>query len=573
MVHSKSITRLGILVGLLCVVFFAWLAYTSPVSALAGEVVIAKVQVAGSTAGTSAEEFISLYNNTDHDINVTGWCLTYNVAKVACVSGQNPRTEVYLAARSTLLAMNPTLEAIIKTSLPAFRADIVFSSASNVLAATNGSLGVIDMNGTTVDLLGWGTGDASTQALPANIPAGKLINRSVLTGNILKDTANNSADFELTPLDGVYLGGGLYEIEKFDACVNTSEIELTVPEGFVTDGQGNCIQDMCGNIAGVQVVTPIGYQADGDTCTLIKIQITEVLPNVAGTDTGREFIELYNPNSFDVDLTDYAVQLGSSTKKYVFPQSTSLPSNAYIAFSDTQTGIVLPNTSASVRLLAPDGTLLHETNPYSNPKDDATWVLVNGTWQYTTIATPGAPNELAQEEVSGFGAATAENLEDCPEGKTRNPATNRCKNIETVSSALNPCAANQERNLVTNRCRKIATSTASNLAPCDKDQQRNPATNRCKKIETASATLKQCAEGQERNPSTNRCRKVGSSVTGDGLEATTENTLPSGFKYRYPVIGLLLTGLIGYGAYEYRTDIKNYAHNIKSKHRRGRPPG
>lgn len=60
---------------------------------------------------------------------------------------------------------------------------------------------------------------------------------------------------------------------------------------------------------------------------LIAPQITELLPNPAGTGTDAtdEFIELYNPNSITYDISGYTMQTGLTTKhSYIFPEGTIL---------------------------------------------------------------------------------------------------------------------------------------------------------------------------------------------------------------------------------------------------------
>lgn len=553
------------------VVIFLGAQKSVPVYALNESVVISRIQVAGAATGTSAEEYVSLYNNTSQDINVTGWCLTSNLSKISCFTTLDTRTELYISAYSSILVMNPTLEAIIKSTQPTFRADALFTSSASALAATNGSLQIIDKQTQIIDTVGWGTGVANTKAVTGNIPAGKVIKRISQNANILKDTKNNNLDFEITSMDGVYPGGGMYEYVQSDLCLNTAEIDSVIPPGFMQDDSGNCFKDLCMNIPGLQTLVPRGYTAQGGDCVLVQISITELLPNPAGTDTGKEFVELYNPNAYSTNLGGYSIQLSTSTKKYIFPESIEIDSGGYTFFSDSQLGFSLPNTSSVVRLYAPDGSLVHETVSYSSPKEDMAWALLNNGWQYTSVLTPGAPNELPSVAIDGSGSDIYEQ-DECPAGKYRNPATNRCKNIEVSTSSLTPCASDQERNPATNRCRKIVTASAT-LVPCKEGQERNLATNRCKKIDSSASTLKSCESGQERNPATNRCRKVKANTAGTGLDASSKAALINSFKYKVPLIGLLSTAFIGYGAYEYRQDLQNYIRKIRASRRRGRPPG
>lgn len=128
-------------------------------------------------------------------------------------------------------------------------------------------------------------------------------------------------------------------------------------------------------------------------------QLTELLPNPAGTGTDGtdEFIELYNSNPVGFDLTGFTLQTGAATKhSYVFPAGTSLPAKGFVAFYSGDTGLSLSNTSGQADLLDPFGNLLTESDPYGAAKDGQAWALANGTWYWTTVATPNAANVVKQ---------------------------------------------------------------------------------------------------------------------------------------------------------------------------------
>lgn len=169
----------------------------------------------------------------------------------------------------------------------------------------------------------------------------------------------------------------------------------------------------------------------------------------------------------------------------------------------------------------------------------------DGTWQWTATPQPYGENVIT--------AAVAEPA-PCPEGKYRNPDTNRCRNLEEVITDLVPCQEGYERNALTNRCRKIA-STGTSLTPCKEGQERNPATNRCRSIASAVAELLPCDEGYERNPATNRCRKVqGGNVL--GAEYPVEPYKQEGAALAtWWVVGGIAALAAGYGVWEWRREI------------------
>jgi hypothetical protein len=114
----------------------------------------------------------------------------------------------------------------------------------------------------------------------------------------------------------------------------------------------------------------------------------------------------------------------------------------------------------------------------------------------------------------------AKTIRACPEGKDRNPATGRCKRIQTQKRAskvkvAESCLVGEKKNPATGRC--ITVSNVKTAKPCLEGKERNPATGRCKNIQTQKRLppktpkvkiAKPCLEGKERNPATGRCKSI-----------------------------------------------------------------
>jgi len=507
------------------------------VFAVSENLVISLVQTSGSSSGTASQEMVLVYNSSSEDIDITGWCLAYSSAangltfsELVCVEPPDEFTEIWITANSR--ASFATSEFVDENI--GFVPDFIFSSG---LAASGGHLILRDFTNAEVDRVGWGgavlpEGDASLAH-----SAGEVLSRNLSLDDI--DTDDNSVDFSSQVLVDPVVSG-LYEVEvTIDVCPNIDGQQLTIPEGYEKlDGQ-----ELCSEI----------FYEDA------AILVTELLINAPSFDTGQEFIELYNPNDVEIDLSGYEIQLGPSySKTFEISGITILPGQ-YIAFSDLESGLTLPNSAASIRVIAPAGNIVSETDVYPTSDDDVSWSLVDDLWIFTNQITRQAVNKPfllpAVDEILGVTSVFA----PCPAGKFRNPATNRCKNIETSSSQLALCTAGQTRNPATNRCIST-TSATSQLAPCGPDQFRNPATNRCKKVSSASEALAPCAEGKERNPETNRCRNtaVASLTSSGGLptveDVAVENTSGS---INWPLILLAVIGAGGYMAYEWRSELSH----------------
>lgn len=130
-------------------------------------------------------------------------------------------------------------------------------------------------------------------------------------------------------------------------------------------------------------------------------QLDEILPNPGSprSDSTDEFIELYNSNSMPFDLSGFILQIGTTGKQYIFPAGTQLAPASFTAFFSAATHISLSNSGGQVVLLDPVGNRLSQTDVYSTAKDDQSWTLSNGKWQWTTQATPNAANKVIAPAV------------------------------------------------------------------------------------------------------------------------------------------------------------------------------
>lgn len=551
----------------LVALLFLPLVTISSVSALPTQssVLILQAQMGGEGSGTASQEFVLLYNADVVDINVTDWCVQYSSAAngvefsdVVCIGSDVEMNELWLEAGG--MVSFATTQFIEVNS--GFTPDFTFSAG---MAATGGHLRIIDSNETEIDRLGWGTATAP-EGFAADVHlAGEVLSRNLNALNV--DTDVNLADFQ-TMLILSPITSGLYEHEILvDVCLNIGDVQVEVPIGYTVDENRECYVDVCPNIDGPQIEIPDELYIPDDSVNCIEIPtelegsvlfVTELLPNAPSYDTGLEFIEIYNPNDTSVNLVGYSLQLGPSyTKEFVITDG-EIAAGEYLTFSDTESGIILPNTSATVRLVAPAGNVVSETAAYNSPADDVSWALIEDVWSFTNQITPGANNvpfiEPPVEEVEGITSV----FSPCPAGKFRNPATNRCKNIETAVSQLAPCDIDEFRNPETNRCKKIST-TSSALTPCREGQFRNPETNRCKSIAASSTELKPCDEGQERNPETNRCRKVqvlGATNDGGLPDVTDIQVESTDGQFEWPIIAATLFGATGYIGYEWRKELR-----------------
>jgi hypothetical protein len=574
-------------------IVLTFLAYIGQVSAVSSNLVISQLQLGAS--GASKHEFVQLYNNSDGELDITDWCLTYSDYKdetrvtLRCFAKPEGADGLKVPPYGNILVASQTypLPTGVATSER-------FAGSSTDLSGARGHVRISDSFGVEVDKVAWdnkaNTPPLSPEGLAATTPAvGNSIARA--GSPVLIDTDNNAMDFheqisaplssevfeyvapkeiiDLCQMDGVqetmpegydYDEAGNCELIADDVCLNIDKIQLGYPEGMLADGEKGCFVDMCLNLESLQVSVPTGYVQFEGTCTKLEdreLLVTEVFANASGADTGREYIEIFNPNSDPVPLDGYVLQIGKTFEKsYALTEvgnGEMIAPNQYLVFSD-ELGYTLLNTGSGVRLVAPAGNLVSETS-YQAPADDMSWSLFANGWQYTNQPTPGEPNvaSLVEEDVDDEEVLGVATLAPCSAGKYRHPVTNRCRNIETDANILASCEADEYRNPETNRCRKLATLASATLASCEDGYERNPDTNRCRKVaDAATSSLRPCEDGYERNPDTNRCRAAS---TSSNLPGAFQASDESASTLNWPVVGMVTSVAVGYAVYEWRREL------------------
>lgn len=537
-------------------------AQTTPPEVVA-PLLISEVQTGDLESGieNARQEFIELQSQTPDVLDVTGWKVQYfagtrtDVADGMAIpsSGREfmldgeiePYGLILLSSKDYITEADGYLET---------------TAATGWLAMGGGHIRIIDTNHQVVDRVGWGTAAQPETKATAEIPSGMSMQRYLNCETDLPiDTNDNSHDF----------------------VVNQSPNPGVLGESYINqcDADGN----------------PLPPEPPIEPCE--GIELSEILSNATGVDDGKEFIEIHNPTGEALPLLGCALRLGEGGKEFELPNQLLEP-GAYRAFYDSETGITLPNTAGGTvwLLLTSDERKV----PYPELKDDQTWALFGGPWKATLKPTPGAANQLVlpkpepepvdRDDDSGLKPCAVNqernpetnrcrlissdqpSFTSCNEGQERNPATNRCRSVLSASNSLTPCKPGQERNLSTNRCRSIV-SVASSLTPCKPGQTRNPATNRCRSTASATTAYKPCAPNQERNPETNRCRLAASAGNTLGIaEVKDVATGPVASNPRWWLAGAAVLGAIGYGAYEWRQEIKGLFGRLKQRSSSGAAP-
>lgn len=144
-----------------------------------------------------------------------------------------------------------------------------------------------------------------------------------------------------------------------------------------------------------------------------KILINEIMPNPDGTDTGNEWVELRNPNSDDIDLTDWQLDDDEGGSKPFTIKALTIPKNGYATIISGESKLSLNNDSDKVRLFDPKGVIQDEIY-YEDAKSGYSLARKDETqWYWTDFPTKGETNmeiiENVEDESPGEEKSEEEN--------------------------------------------------------------------------------------------------------------------------------------------------------------------
>ncbi|MGV9103788.1 MAG: lamin tail domain-containing protein, partial [Candidatus Thorarchaeota archaeon] len=140
---------------------------------------------------------------------------------------------------------------------------------------------------------------------------------------------------------------------------------------------------------------PITATTDaGGSATLVVLN--EFLPDPY-TLYSEEWIELYNPQDLDADLSGYILDdiTDGGTNPYTIPAGTIIPGKGFLVFYQGVTGVGLNNAGDTANLIQPDGSTIQDSYSYSSSTDDVSYGRETdggSTWTTFTSPTPGESN-------------------------------------------------------------------------------------------------------------------------------------------------------------------------------------
>jgi len=310
---------------------------------LAKELLIVEIQIGGQK---SSDDFIKIYNLTDSDIylgNHNGSYFrlvkrTQNSTKDYTIKSWSKEPGIKIPANGFYLWKNKDYTALIGEN----------SSNSQTIAKNNGvalRLGP-ENSGEIIDAVGWGDFNNvlfEDNSFPENPKAGQKLKRKNMNG-VYQDTRNNAADFYLE------------EIAKTKEQIQAKTNSVFYPQGVL---------------------------------------INEILPSPKVSDQENEWIEIFNQNDFEVDISGWQMRDISGKKSiYTFPQRTLILPKSFLVLRRKESKIVLNNDEDGLELIKPNGEITDKVS-YQSPKKGQSFNLIDGRWVWSEKLTPGLKNEVS----------------------------------------------------------------------------------------------------------------------------------------------------------------------------------
>jgi hypothetical protein len=306
------------------------------------------------------DEWIELYNNTDSPISLDGWTLEAKdgTPEINLV-GEIPAKGFFLLERTD------------DETIPNISADQIYTGA---LGNSGEKLELYDGSGNLIDQVdsssGWFSGDNSTKQTMERINS--------------KASGNDASNWQTSQNPG---GTPKAMNSEQLATNNNNNEQLTTNNKKDETAEVKIEENSQPSIPEGEVITyPSG------------IVFNEILPSPKGSDETEEWIEIFNQNDFEVDLSGWKISdtLGK-TMTYIFPTGTKISPKGFLVLNRPTTKITLNNDNDGLNLIQPSGNILDKVSFEKAPIGQS-YNKIENSWAWSDNLTPGSENVVPIEE-------------------------------------------------------------------------------------------------------------------------------------------------------------------------------
>ena len=129
------------------------------------------------------------------------------------------------------------------------------------------------------------------------------------------------------------------------------------------------------------------------------VVINEILPSPEGPDEEEEWIEFFNQNDFEVDLSGWQIQdIVGKTKIYTFLEGTKIASQGFLVLPRPESKITLNNDGDGLNLIQPDEKIV-DTITYEKAPKGESYNRIDLKWIWSSILTPGVLNQIPSPKI------------------------------------------------------------------------------------------------------------------------------------------------------------------------------
>jgi hypothetical protein len=166
----------------------------------------------------------------------------------------------------------------------------------------------------------------------------------------------------------------------------------------------------------------------------------EILPSPEGKDETEEWIELFNKNEFEVDLSGWQISdIAGSMTVYTFPEGTKIKQKGFLLISRPESKITLNNSGDGLKLMQPNGNVLDSIN-YENAPMGNSYNLIDGKRVWSGTLTPNSANILSSD-IKGDKTIAAEEKNNLDSSSAEKQLASAEKQILESKNLLPPFLA------------------------------------------------------------------------------------------------------------------------------------
>jgi len=127
------------------------------------------------------------------------------------------------------------------------------------------------------------------------------------------------------------------------------------------------------------------------------IVINEILPSPEGPDETEEWIEMFNQNNFEVNLSGWKIQdTAGRPTAYIFPEGRKISPRGFLVLHRPTTKITLNNDNEGLNLVQPDGKMIDSVSYEKAPRDQS-YNRTPAGWVWSATLTPGLKNIIPDQ--------------------------------------------------------------------------------------------------------------------------------------------------------------------------------